>query len=86
MEDKLIYGKVDDMVFDLTYAYIKGLIKSVRVYHSNSIKQIPEAKIHEWRDKLWKKNVHKFDQNNLYEILESLTYELREEIINYLAD
>ena len=86
MVDKLIYGNVDDMVFDLTYTYIKGLIKSVRVYHSNSIKQIPEAKIHEWRDKLWKTNVHKFDQNNLYDILESQTYKLREEIINYLTD
>ena len=77
------YDDVGEMVCDLSYEYIKGLVKSVRLYDSKSTKHISEYQKNKWWEKLWFTN-HQMEPFNLYCLLESRTYELREEIIKYL--
>ena len=58
-----IYWNVDDLVCDLSYKYIEGLIYSAIKQVGDDINiddiniDIPKEVIDEWRDKLWKYDV-----------------------------
>ena len=101
MEDPIFhlgYWNIDDLVCDLSWKYIEGLIWSAQIRYRSNI-TIPEEVKDKWRDKLWKYDVTEWTprtddralpdvnySNRLIDVFEYMSYDIRDEICQYIED